>query len=149
MDGKWDPRSQMPNQSSILKTTKLVAVRLSMVPSEEELANGRGPSDKDECPTVSAEFGKLPPVIQKKIPVINGKGTITTYDCYMLAEVAMTAGIYEAQDCEVVSSNSTSQSYATCSVSRDDEAIKEDWFHSLSLDFTSEVLKYSILQNYS
>lgn len=149
MDEKWDPRSQMPKQSSILKTTKLVAVRLSMVPSEEELAKGRRPSDKDECPTISAQFGKLPPVIQKKVPVINGKGTITTYDCYILAEVAMTAGIYGGRDCEVVSSNSTSQSYATCSILRDDEAVKEDWLHSLSLDFTSEVLKYSVLQNFS
>lgn len=149
MDGKWDPRSQMPEQPSILKTTKLVAVRLSMVPSEEELANGRRPSDKDECPEASVDFGKLPPVMQKKVPVINGKGTVTTYDCYILAEVAITAGIYDARDCEVVSSNSTSQSYATCSVSRDDEAIKEDWLHGLSLDFTSEVLKYSVLQNYS
>ncbi|ESU08376.1 hypothetical protein FGSG_04690 [Fusarium graminearum PH-1] len=149
MDEKWNPRSQIPKQSSILKTTKLVAVRLSMVPSEEELKKGRLPSDKDECPTVTAEFGKLPPVVQKKVPVMYGKGQIRTYDCYILAEVEMTAGIYEGQDCGVVSSDSTSQSYANCSVKRDDEAIKEDWLHSLSLDFTSEVLKYTVWQNFA
>ncbi|CAG2014183.1 unnamed protein product, partial [Fusarium graminearum] len=149
MDEKWNPRSQIPKQSSILKTTKLVAVRLSMVPSEEELKKGRLPSDKNECPTVTAEFGKLPPVVQKKVPVMYGKGQIRTYDCYILAEVEMTAGIYEGQDCGVVSSDSTSQSYANCSVKRDDEAIKEDWLHSLSLDFTSEVLKYTVWQNFA
>ncbi|KAH7174118.1 uncharacterized protein B0J16DRAFT_387943 [Fusarium flagelliforme] len=149
MDEKWDPKSQIPNQASVLKTTKLVAVRVSMVPSEEELAKGRLPSDEDECPTVSAEFGKLPPVAQKKVAVAKKNGTLTAYDCYVLAEVAMTAGIYRGQDCKVVSSNSTSQSYATCSVPRDDEAIEEDWLHSLSLDFTSEVIKYSILQDFT
>ncbi|EYB21853.1 hypothetical protein SNK05_007627 [Fusarium graminearum] len=149
MDEKWNPRSQILKQSSILKTTKLVAVRLSMVPSEEELKKGRLPSDKNECPTVTAEFGKLPPVVQKKVPVMYGKGQIRTYDCYILAEVEMTAGIYEGQDCGVVSSDSTSQSYANCSVKRDDEAIKEDWLHSLSLDFTSEVLKYTVWQNFA
>ncbi|XEU97438.1 hypothetical protein FSHL1_002724 [Fusarium sambucinum] len=149
MDEKWNAKSQIPKHSSILRTTKLVAVRLSMVPSEEELKKGRRPSDKDECPTVTAEFGELPPVIQERIPVRKSDGTIRTYDCYILAEVEMTAGIYGGQDCKVVSSNSTSQSYATCLVKRDDEAIKEDWLHSLSLDFTSEVLKYTVWQHFA
>jgi hypothetical protein len=61
----------------------------------------------------------------------------------------MTASIYGGRECEVVYTNSTSQSYVTCSVLRDDEAVKEDWFHIISLDFASEVSKYSVLQNFS
>lgn len=32
---------------------------------------------------------------------------------------------------------------------RDDNAVKEHWLTDLALDFTSEVLKYSVLQNYT
>src|SRR5690242_9481710 len=57
--------------------------------------------------------------------------------------------MYPARDCEVVSSDTTSQSYATCSVTRNDGAFGNDWLASLALDFTSESLEYTFLQNFS
>ncbi|EXA30177.1 hypothetical protein FOVG_18440 [Fusarium oxysporum f. sp. pisi HDV247] len=90
-----------------------------------------------------------PPVAQRQVQIINGDKELVYYDCYMLAEVAITAGMYPARDCKVVTSDTTSQSYATCSVRRNDEALENDWLASLALEFTSETLKYTVLQNFS
>ncbi|KAH7196061.1 hypothetical protein DER44DRAFT_814699 [Fusarium oxysporum] len=92
-------------------------------------------SERDRCRTTTKQFGKLPAFGQHQVQIINGDKEIVYYDCYI--------------DCEVVSSDTTSQSYATCSVTRNDGAFGNDWLASLALDFTSESLEYTFLQNFS
>ncbi|EGU78906.1 hypothetical protein FOXB_10564 [Fusarium oxysporum f. sp. conglutinans Fo5176] len=104
-------------------------------------------SERDRCRTTTKQFGKLPAFGQHQVQIINGDKEIVYYDCYMFAEVAITA--CTRQETEVVSSDTTSQSYATCSVTRNDGAFGNDWLASLALDFTSESLEYTFLQNFS
>ncbi|KAH7240260.1 uncharacterized protein BKA55DRAFT_706835 [Fusarium redolens] len=150
MDQNWSPQGKSPANATIFNGTKLVAAQLPGVePFGGPLAPGSAISERDRCRTTTKQFGKLPAVAQHQVQIINGDKEIVYYDCYMLAEVAVTAGIYPARDSEVVYSDTTSQSYATCSVKRNDEALEGDWLSSLALDFTSETLKYTVLQNFS
>lgn len=145
-----DPPDISPANASIVHGTKLVAVQLPGVePFDGPLPPDSSISERDRCRTTTKQFGKLPAFGQHQVQIINGDKQIVYYDCYMLAGVAITAGMYPARDCEVVSSDTTSRSYATCSVIRNDEALGNDWLASLALDFTSETLKYTVLQNFS
>ncbi|KAG9248781.1 hypothetical protein BJ878DRAFT_476146 [Calycina marina] len=53
------------------------------------------------------------------------------------------------KDCTVSSSAETSELYATCSMQRDDGAVQPDWLSNFALEFMSEALKFTVLQNYS
>ncbi|EWZ32899.1 hypothetical protein FOCG_12681 [Fusarium oxysporum f. sp. radicis-lycopersici 26381] len=150
MDQKWTPQGKSPKNTTIFHDIRLVAVQLPGVePFDGPLAPDSSISERDRCRTTTKQFGKLSPVAQHQVQIINGYKEISYYDCYMLAEVAITAGMYPARDCKVVTSDTTSQSYTTCSVRRNDEALENDWLASLALDFTSETLKYTVLQNFS
>ncbi|KAJ9416620.1 hypothetical protein QL093DRAFT_2568028 [Fusarium oxysporum] len=150
MDQKWIPQGKSPKNATIFHDIRLVAVQLPGVePFDGPLAPDSSISERDRYRTTTKQFGKLSPVAQHQVQIINGYKEISYYDCYMLAEVAITAGMYPARDCTVVTSDTTSQSYATCSVRRNDEALENDWLASLALDFTSETLKYTVLQNFS
>jgi hypothetical protein len=41
------------------------------------------------------------------------------------------------------------ESFATCYIEGSEDDIIEDWLTGAALDFTSETLKYTVLQNYS
>ncbi|KAF4945613.1 hypothetical protein FGADI_11794 [Fusarium gaditjirri] len=150
MDQKWSPQGKSPANASIFHGTKLVAVQLPGVePFDDPLTPGSSISERDRCRPAVDQFGQLPAVGQHQVQLVKGDKEIVYYDCYILVEVAITAGLYPARDCEVVSSETTLQFYATCSVKRNDEELENDWLASLALDFTSETLKYNVLQNSS
>lgn len=66
-----------------------------------------------------------------------------------MAEATIAAGKYSGRNCTVSSTAGVEERYTTCSIQRDDSAIQDDWLSNLSLDFMSEVLKYTVSQNYS
>jgi hypothetical protein len=134
MDQKWTPQGKSPKNTTIFHDIRLVAVQLPGVePFDGPLAPDSSISERDRCRTTTKQFGKQSPVAQHQVQIINGYKEISYYDCYMLAEVAITAGMYPARDCKVVTPDTTSQSYATCSVRRNDEALENDWLWTLHL----------------
>lgn len=81
----------------------------------------------------------------------NTSGTgdeLVTYDCYIYAKATITAGKYEAKKCSV--SDASNSKYGTCHVNNSDHtSVEDDWLASLAVDFTTDVLKYTVLLNYS
>lgn len=86
--------------------------------------------------------------MQHKSPIVSGE-TIVAYDCYIFAEATITAGGYAAKDCDVTAFEGKSDPYATCSVQSDDAKVQDHWLTSSSMEYMSEVLKYTVLLNYS
>ncbi|KAE8454304.1 hypothetical protein EG329_005229 [Mollisiaceae sp. DMI_Dod_QoI] len=144
----WDADSNLPTAPSTFVGKKLVGVKLRTLNFGDQLPNGSLANANTSCPTVSEVFGQLPSVSQVQIPIGDGK-EIVAYDCYIMAEATITAGKYSGRNCSVSSTAGVEQRYTTCSIQRDDSAIQDDWLSSLSLDFLSEVLKYTVNQNYS
>ncbi|KAM0302769.1 hypothetical protein ACHAPM_004772 [Fusarium culmorum] len=137
---KWSPQGRAPRGPDTFVGTRLISVQTRAVANVIE---------EGTCPTSLQHFGQLPPVSQHEIRWAGGNDKTADYDCFLLGEVTINAGIYNGRDCKVVSSDKTSQSYATCSKDRYGGDFEEDWLTGLALDFTSEVLKYAVWQNFS
>jgi hypothetical protein len=147
-DEPWNGETAMPSNATIFVGNKLVAVKLRTLNFGDALPDGSRANSSTQCLTVSDVFGQLPNVSQHQSPIGNGQ-EIVAYDCYMVAEATITAGSVPGTDCTVASSAGSAELYTTCSIRRDDDAVEEHWLTDLALDFTSEVLKYSVLQNYT
>ncbi|KAI4246379.1 MAG: hypothetical protein L6R40_002047 [Gallowayella cf. fulva] len=148
-DEPWEPQAAEPSKPDIFIGKKFIGVYLRWWEfSVSLLPDGSHPNKSTQCLTVSEEFGQLPNVDQYR--QFQGVGDeITAYDCYMFAEATITAGSILAKECNVTASAGSAESYATCFIDRDDTAVKPHWLSELALDFTSEVLKYSVMQNYT
>jgi hypothetical protein len=144
----WDAYSALPSSPLTFMGTKLVGVKLRTMNFGDQLPDGSVANANSSCPTFSEVFGQLPPVNQHQISIVDGNDTVA-YDCYIMAKATIVAGAYPAANCIVAPSDGTEERYATCSTQRDDRVIQDDWLTGLSLDFMSEVLKYTVSQNYS
>ncbi|KAJ4051005.1 hypothetical protein NW753_007610 [Fusarium oxysporum] len=121
IDASSNNRSIYAGNAEYSDVGKPVGIRLvvqlpGVEPFDGPLPPDSSISERDRCRTTTKQFGKLPAFGQHQVQIINGDKEIVYYDCYMLAGVAITAGMDPARDCEVVSSDTTSRSYATCSV---------------------------------
>ena len=136
-----------PSNPEVIRVTRLVAVKLDVL----EMGGTRDGKtiDKDTpCPNTSDSFGLLPAVAQYQLPLYLG-GNLASHDCYILAEATITGGNYTGTECHVSSMSGARGNYATCNVQPDDSEVQKDWMSSLALEFTSEVLKCTVMQNYS
>ncbi|KAF2800760.1 hypothetical protein K505DRAFT_331482 [Melanomma pulvis-pyrius CBS 109.77] len=138
----------MPTQPGSFVGKKLVAVKLRTLNFGDELPDGTQARLDTKCPTVSEVFGKLPDVDQYQTSIGNGK-EVVAHDCCIVAEATITAGKLASKDCTASSSAGAQELYATCFTSHGKHDVEEDLLSNLALDFTSEVLKYTVLQNYS
>ncbi|KAF7555183.1 hypothetical protein G7Z17_g2371 [Cylindrodendrum hubeiense] len=135
------------SQAHVFTGKKLVSVKVTTLEANATLADGTRITNETKCPTVSDLFGRLPDVTQHQRGFMTSGEEFAGYDCYLFAEATITAGKYSAKGCNVTSE--ISKPYADCSIERDDDGVREDWLTLLSLDFMSEVLKYSIMLNYT
>ncbi|KAL8671272.1 MAG: hypothetical protein Q9168_004226 [Polycauliona sp. 1 TL-2023] len=147
-DEPWDSQAAMPKETSTINDTRFIGIKLGGFKFGDELPDGSHATASTRCQTTSEYFGQLPNVDHYQNTIVEGKKAIA-YDCYMFAEATIIAGSIQAKTCTVTASDSSGKSYATCSVERDDKAIEPHWIAGLALDFTSEVLKYTVMQNYS
>lgn len=116
----------------------------------DQLPDGTLIKEGTKCPCVSEDFGQLPDVKQWQKTWVGSKSNETVgYDCYIMARAKIRAGTTNGMSCNVSSSSDESESYATCLSPAEIEAPDEDWLTDLAPDSTSEVLKYTVLQNYS
>ncbi|KAL8832320.1 MAG: hypothetical protein Q9170_004932 [Blastenia crenularia] len=136
-DQKWDAQAAIPDAAKIFRGRSV----------GDELPDGSRANKNSKCPTVSDAFGKLPDVEQYQIEFHSKE--VDSYDCYIFAEATITAGSFPAKACTVTTSVGNAEFYATCSTERDDNAVEQHWLTDLALDFTSEVLKYTVRQNYT
>ncbi|KAH7000760.1 hypothetical protein EDB80DRAFT_753890 [Ilyonectria destructans] len=148
-DKPWDPTTAVSNSSSQahIFRGKLVSVKTVSLDANATLPDGSRIAINTTCPTMSNQFGRLPAVTQYQVGFNNDSNVFAGHDCYIFAEGTITAGKYSAKGCNVISE--TSKSYADCSIDRDDGGVKEDWLTLLSLDSMSEVLKYSVMMNFT
>ncbi|KAL8885034.1 MAG: hypothetical protein Q9215_007043 [Flavoplaca cf. flavocitrina] len=148
-DQKWDANVAMPDAAKIFRGKKFVGVHMGRFDFGDKLLDGSRANKNTKCPIVTDSFGKLPDVEQYQVGFGYGSKKLSTYDCYMFAEATITAGSFPAKACTVTTSAGNAELYATCSAERDDNAVEQHWLTDLALDFTSEVLKYTVLQNYT
>jgi hypothetical protein len=141
----WDVSQAIPKQADTFIGTKIVAVKVPGVYYPEQ--TGDNVSIDAKCPTASQWFGNLPNVIQHHISFAK-EGT-ESWDCYVVAEATIKAGSYLGNNCTTTKSFNTGDTYATCSIDPNESLMRVDWLANLALDFTSDVLKYTVLQNYS
>ncbi|KAI4266437.1 MAG: hypothetical protein L6R38_008742 [Xanthoria sp. 2 TBL-2021] len=146
-DQKWDAQAAIPDAAKIFRGKKFVGVHMGYTSFGDELPDGSRADKNSKCPTVSDTFGKLPDVEQHQVG-FSYKG-LGSYDCYIFAEATITAGSFPAKACTVTTSVGNAEFYATCSTERDNNAVEQHWLTDLALDFTSEVLKYTVRQNYT
>ncbi|KAL6399504.1 hypothetical protein AUP68_18052 [Ilyonectria robusta] len=149
-DEPWDSNTAVSNSSSqahVSRGKKLVSVKIETLEANATLPDGSRITINTTCPTMSKQFGRLPAVTQYQVRFNKDGNVFAGHDCYIFAEATITAGKYAAKGCNVISE--TSKSYADCSIDRDDGGAKEDWLTLLSLDFMSEVLKYSVMMNFT
>lgn len=144
----WDAQKALTTQATTFRGTQLIAIQLQTIDGGRPLDDSRAAKNATECLKISHEFGELPDVIQHKSPIVSGE-TIVAYDCYIFAEATITAGGYAAKDCDVTAFEGKSDPYATCSVQSDDAKVQDHWLTSSSMEYMSEVLKYTVLLNYS
>lgn len=138
---KWNSQTALPQTAEILSRESIITIKLGTF-KEGELPG---------CPTSLDSFAKLPSSEQFNKTV--GWNNTSYYDCYIMAKASIRAGLYEAQQCQVTpraESDTASLYFATCSVGRigleDDDRLQADWLAGLALDFTTETLKFTILQ---
>lgn len=106
------------------------------------------PNLDDDCPTSTGYFDKIPDVNQHRFPYgARGGGRPGAYECYIMGEATITAGQIAAKNCRVSSVESSSKAYATCPGPFDESAIERSLMTGLALDFMSDTIKYSIMQN--
>lgn len=144
----YDDQAAIPSQSSIFRGKKIVALKLRTLNFGDELPDGSRANNKTKCLTVSPDFGRLPDVEQQQVNIVNSIETVA-HDCYIFAEATIVAGIYKATRCNVTSPSSDADHYATCYIDRHDRAVEKDWLAPLALDFLSDALQYTVMQNYS
>jgi hypothetical protein len=148
-DHSWDPGASIPTRPEVYNGTVLIAVKLRTLNFGDVLPDGTIASSTTPCLTADREFGKLPNVAQHQSSIVNGNQDVVAYDCYIFAEATIVAGSYRGKDCTITTFEGTPDHHATCSVQRDDANVQGHWLTSLSIDFLSEVLKYTVLLNYS
>lgn len=150
-EDKWDAQKAMPSSPQVLSSDSLVSVKLRTLNFGDDLPDGSTASSETKCLKASEDFRPLPDVEQRQTSIGNGL-EVVAHDCYIFAKATIRAGAYLAKQCIVSSSTaaaSTSEYYATCFAPREDDAIREDWLAALALDFLSETLKFSVMQNFS
>jgi hypothetical protein len=145
----WDPYLATPSLATTYRGTQLVAIKLQTLAFGDKQPDGTIANNMSKCLATDTETFKLPNVIQFQKSVFINDDDLIAYDCYLVAEATIVAGSYSAEGCIVGNDPGADDSYATCSVQRDDTKVQDHWLTGLSLDFMSEALKYTVLLNYA
>lgn len=143
----WDMNAAMSAQAASFTETKLVAVKVRTVDINSTLPDGTIFRKEDPCPRLNPGFGELPDVEQHQVGYYGEE--LVAYDCFIFAEATITAARTPAKNCDVTLLAGSDEVYATCSTPRESVILEDDWLAYLALDFTSEVLKYAVAQNYT
>ncbi|KAH7109435.1 hypothetical protein B0J11DRAFT_512856 [Dendryphion nanum] len=147
-DTQWKAQNAKPLEATRFFGHRLVAVKTATLEKGHKLPSGETIDENTPCPTESNYFGTLPKVNQYRSKINFGNSFAAT-DCFIVANTTITSGRYNAKNCSVISSVGSPDRHATCTLTGpvDKSSIDADWLASLALDFTSETLKYNILQN--
>ncbi|KAF2501285.1 hypothetical protein BU16DRAFT_450923 [Lophium mytilinum] len=148
-DVQWDSNNATPKEAGIFNGTKLVVIKVLTMTKGMKLDDGTIVDEYTPCPTTSSVFGKLPDVGQYQNAIVwSNNQAFSANDCYLIAEASITAGKYAASNCTVSPSGSIDR-YATCQTDSHNATLQDDWLRDLALDFLSEALKYTVLQNFT
>ncbi|KAF2489677.1 hypothetical protein BU16DRAFT_622318 [Lophium mytilinum] len=135
-----------PEKPEIFSGHKLVYVKLQTLNSGERLEDGTIINNSTACPRTSDAFGKLPAVSQFQVPYVYDNDTWAANYCYIVANASILAGKHNATDC-IASPDGSIDRYATCTTTA--RVPEDDWLTCLSLDYMSEVMKYTVMQKFT
>lgn len=141
----WDAERATPQAASKVLGTRLIAVKVNTVGTNDKLPNGSAREQDSPCPTTSPVFGTLPNVGQQTTSYFGGN-IWAANDCFLLAEASVTAGAVKSTNCTVSPAGAIDH-MATCSITPDSGAVEDDWLAGLGLDFISETMKYVVMLN--
>ena len=144
----YEPNSPFdaPNESNVFMGSRLVAVQVSTHHDTFDL-NGSYTDADLACTSISPYLGTLPGPAQ--FPLIQNSTPQSGYtDCYQIGAVTVTAGTYAATDCEILSAGSFAK-IATSVISQDAINIQADWIAPVAFEMMSEIMKESLLLNYT
>lgn len=144
----WDAGKATPQAAKTFSGTKLISIKVGSLGVNDQLPDGSVPNQNSPCPTMSAVFGKLPNVGQQTTSYFwSGPNSAwAANDCFLVAEASIKAGKYKGVDCTVSPAGAVDY-IATCTVTPNSGAVKDDWISSLTLDFMSETMKYIVILN--
>ncbi|MDI1492666.1 MAG: hypothetical protein OHK93_005917 [Ramalina farinacea] len=150
-DDPYDPDDEpnTPQGAEVFTSARSVAVRVSHYENGTRLEDGSLANADTPCPNISPWFGQLPGPAQAKVSfTLGGEGQFMGADCYQIGTVTATAGIYAATDCEILSAGSLAKS-ATCFLAQNASTIKEDWIAPVAFEMMSEIMKDTVMLNYT
>ncbi|MCJ1255715.1 hypothetical protein MMC24_003532 [Lignoscripta atroalba] len=147
-DKEADGSVEQPKVASTFTGKKYVWVSLGGINPSSRMEDGSMANEETPCPTKSPYFGILPEVEQYRSlwSSTGPNGTWTSTNCFLVAEASISAGKQWATDCKVAAFDGSEQ-YATCTLKMDRIVLQKDWLTDIALAFTSEVLKFTIIQN--
>lgn len=144
----WEAVPAFPGKAAIFTGTRIVGIKVRTIDINSTLPDGTIVREGTSCPRVTTEFGELPDVEQLQLSY-GIPGDMLAYDCFIFAEATITAAKTQAKGCNVTLPGRSEELYATCFLPRDTVVLEADWLTHLALDFRSEVLKYTVAQNYT
>lgn len=146
---KWELGTTV--NATIVKSTKFIAVKMDTL----EYCGARSPDIGqvltnlgETCQSRNKYFGSLPFVAQHDFTWSVGEKTCAD-DCFLVGEAIITAGVFFGQNCKVDTALKIGDYFATCPHPNVSAAIQAHELAELSVDFISQVLKYTSVLDYT
>lgn len=144
----WNTSLARPTVKEVFSAQKLVSVKVTTLDINVPLPDNSTASQDMACPATSLSLGKLPNVTQREEQYYLTDNQWAGKDCFVVAEVSITAGNYQGKSCTVNPAGRNIYS-ATCTIQTSHDAVKADWLSRLSVDFMSEIIRNIVMLNNS